>query len=101
MSGYVLGVDADRDLDDIWDYISRDDIEAANRWITKLFDVFEALGQNPSMGHSRPDLTSYPVLFWPVGAYLIIYLARRRPIEIVAVTQGSRDIPALLGRRVH
>ena len=49
----------------------------------------------PGMGHRREDLTSYPVLFWPVGAYLIIYRAERQPIEIVAVTQGSRDIPAL------
>ena len=35
------------------------------------------------------------------GAYLIIYSAERRPIEIVAVTQGSRDIPAFLSRRIH
>ena len=50
------------------------------------------------MGHRREDLTDHPVLFRPVGAYLIIYRAERRPIEIVAVTQGSRDIPAFLNR---
>jgi len=33
-----------------------------------------------------------------VGAYLIIYRADRKPIEIVAVTQGGRDIPAFLHR---
>jgi hypothetical protein len=27
------------------------------------------------MGHKREDLTAYAVLFWPVGAYLIIYRA--------------------------
>jgi len=53
------------------------------------------------MGQKREDLTTYTVLFWPVGAYLIIYRAGRRPIEIVAVTQGSRDIPASLRRRVR
>ena len=53
------------------------------------------------MGHRREDLTRYPVLFWPVGAYLIIYRAERPPIEIVAVTQGSRDIPAFLSHRVR
>jgi plasmid stabilization system protein ParE len=67
----------------------------------KLFDAFEALGQTPGMGHRRDDLTTYPVLFWPVGAYLIIYRAERRPAEIVAVTQGSRDIPAFLRRRIR
>lgn len=100
MNGYVLSVDADLDLDEVWEYIAADHIEAADRWIGKLFDAFEALGRTPGMGHKREDLTSCPVLFWPVGAYLIIYRGDRRPIEIVAVTQGSRDIPAFLRRRV-
>jgi len=100
VSGYVLGPDADFDLDAIWEYIAADNIAAADRWIAKLFDAFEALGQTPGIGHRREDLTPFAVLFWPVGAYLIIYRAERRPIEIVAVTQGSRDIPAFLSRRV-
>ena len=70
MSGYVLGVDADFDLDDIREYIAADNIDAADRWIQKLFDTFEALGRTPGMGHRREDLTPYPALFWPVGAYL-------------------------------
>ena len=101
MSGYILSADADFDLDSVWEYIAADSIDAADRWIEKLFDAFEALGQTPGMGHKREDLTPYPVLFWPVGAYLIIYRAARRPIEIVAVTQGSRDIPAFLHRRMR
>jgi plasmid stabilization system protein ParE len=96
VSGYVLSVDAGFDLDRIWEYIAADNIEGADRWIEKLFDAFEALGRTPGMGHHRDDITSYPVLFWPVGAYLIIYRAQRQPIEIVAVTQGSRDIPTFL-----
>ena len=101
MSDYILSTTAEFDLDEIWEYIAADNIDAADRWIGKLFDAFEALGQMPGMGHRREDLTTYPVLFWPVGAYLIIYRAERRPIEIVAVTQGSRDIPAFLNRRIR
>jgi len=56
---------------------------------------------NSRIGHRREDLTFYPVLIWPVGSYLIIYRAERRPLDIVAVTQGSRDIPAFLSRRIH
>ena len=100
MSAYTLSADADLDLDEIWEYIAADNLDAADLWIGKLFDAFVALGQTPGMGHRREDLTPYPVLFWPVGAYLIIYRADRRPIEIAAVTQGSRDIPAFLSRRV-
>jgi plasmid stabilization system protein ParE len=55
----------------------------------------------PGLGHRREDLTTYPVLFWPVGAYLIICRVEHPSVEIVAVTQGSRDIPAFLSRRVR
>jgi antitoxin ParD1/3/4 len=100
VTDYILSVGADFDLDDIWEYIAGDNIDAADRWIAKLFDAFEALGRTPGVGHKREDLTHHPVLFWPVGAYLIIYRAERTPVEIVAVTQGSRDIPAFLSRHI-
>lgn len=100
MSGYVLAADADIDLDSIGEFIAQDDIEAADHWIAKLFTAFDALARSPGMGHPRTDLTPYPVLFWPVGADLIIYRAERRPIEIVAVTRGARDIPAFMHRRM-
>jgi plasmid stabilization system protein ParE len=40
---YVLSVDAELDLDEIWDFIAQDSIEAADRWIEKLFDAFGSL----------------------------------------------------------
>jgi len=52
VSGYILGVDADIHLDDIWEYIAADNIDAADRWIDKLFNAFEALGQ--SSRHRTP-----------------------------------------------
>jgi plasmid stabilization system protein ParE len=99
LTHYILSEDADRDLDGIWDYIAEDSIDAADQWTGKLFDAFDAIGNTPGIGLKREDLTTYPVLFWPVGAYLVIYRATSRPVEIVAVTQGARDIPAFLHRR--
>jgi antitoxin ParD1/3/4/toxin ParE1/3/4 len=97
---YILSEDADLDLDCIWDYIARDSVDAADRWIGKLFAAFDVIGDTPGIGHKREDLTALPVLFWPVGAYLIIYRATSLPVEIVAVTQGGRDIPAFLQNRL-
>jgi plasmid stabilization system protein ParE len=59
----------------------------------------DAIGNTPGIGHKGEDLTAYRVLFWPVGAYLVIYRATSRPVEIVAVTEGARDIPAFLHHR--
>jgi plasmid stabilization system protein ParE len=62
MNRYVLSVAAELDLDEIWDYIAQDNLDAADRWITKLFDAFKALAQAPGMGHKREDLTAFPIL---------------------------------------
>jgi plasmid stabilization system protein ParE len=99
MKNYILGAGAELDLDEIWEYIALDSIDAADRWLGKLFDSFEALSQNPWMGHKREDLTAYPILFWPVGAYLVLYRDQKEFIEIVAVIQGARDIPLFLRQR--
>ena len=101
MKHYVLSTGAELDLDEIWEFIATDNIRAADRWIGKLFDAFDALAQNLGMGHKREDLTAYPILFWPVGAYLVLYRAQKEFIEIVAVTQGARDIPSFLHQRIQ
>jgi plasmid stabilization system protein ParE len=99
MKGYVLSVDAELDLDEIWEFIAQDKIDAADRWIGRLFEAFEAIANAPGIGHTRKDLTEYPILFWPVSAYLILYRTRVDGVEIVAVTQGARDIPSFLHQR--
>lgn len=100
MNEYVLSSGAQLDLDDIWEFIAEDNIRAADRWIEKLFDAFDALARNSVMGHKREDLTAHPILFWPVGAYLILYRVQSERVEIVAVTQGARDIPTFLRQRL-
>lgn len=99
MSRYVISSEARADLNEIWEYIAQDNFDAADGWIHKLRNSIESLACTPGMGHTRKDLTDSPVLFWPVGAYLIIYRLRDTYIEVVAVTQGARDIPSFLNER--
>ena len=96
MSGYVLSRDAELDLQELWEHIAEDSVEAADRLVAKLFDAFETLAHNPAIGHKRTDLTSHPVLFWPVGNYLVIYRQKRGRVQIVAVVHGARHIPRFL-----
>ena len=99
MKSYILGSGVEFDLASIWDYIAQDDMDAADRWVSKLYDAFELIANNPGIGHSQRDLTLHPVLFWPVEAYLIIYRVQADLMEVVAVTQGSREIPSFLRGR--
>jgi antitoxin ParD1/3/4/toxin ParE1/3/4 len=99
MSRYVVSAEAKTDLAEIWEYIAQDNLDAADRWIARLREAFDSLARAPGIGHKREDLTGFPVLFWPVGEYMVIYRAQTGHIEIVAVTQGARDIPSFLQQR--
>jgi toxin ParE1/3/4 len=84
---------ADRDLDLIWDYIAADSTGAANREIDRIGDVFEMLVQNPLAGRERPDLRR-DLRSFPVGNYVIFYVALSDGVEVVRVMSGRQDIGA-------
>ena len=51
------------------------------------------------MGHKREDLTKQHVLFWPVHSYLVIYQTKSKPLLIVAVLHGKRNVKKILKDR--
>ena len=70
MTSYILAPEALQDLQDIWDYIATENLDAADRVIDTLFAAFEQLAALPGLGHRREDLTNRPLRFWTVDAYL-------------------------------
>ncbi len=98
MSDFILAPAARGDLREIWDYYASEiqNVEVADRIRDELFAVFDELAKTPGMGHYRSDLVTEPLRFWRVRDYLIIYRSERRPIEIVRVLHGKRDVQALL-----
>jgi plasmid stabilization system protein ParE len=90
MKRFKLSPEAAQDIREIWAYIAAD-----RRVRLQILDACQRVARNPGIGHSREDLTDKPVLFWPTGSYLIVYAARK-PVEIVRVLHGARDIPSLL-----
>lgn len=99
MNTFVLGREAEADINDLWDYVADDSVDAADRIVAALFDAFEELAQFPAMGHKREDVTTLAVRFWPVGNYLIVYRPESDPIQVVAVVHGKRDVPSFLRQR--
>jgi plasmid stabilization system protein ParE len=96
MSQFILSSLASRDLDETWEYIAADNIDAADRWVSEIEKALRLLADRPALGHTRKDLTRRPVLFWSAGRYLIIYRADRQPIEVVRIVSAYRDISRLL-----
>lgn len=96
MYDFVLTPEALDDLIGIQDYIAQDNPNAASRVIDECFESFAKLAESPFIGHKREDLTSHEVRFWSLYSYVIIYDANTRPLSIVRVLSGYRDIASLL-----
>src|SRR2546422_662247 len=73
MSGFVLHPDALTDLNEIWEYIAADNLDAADRVLEEIHEAIRALVPYPQTGHRRSDLTSRPLRFHPLRDFLIVY----------------------------
>jgi len=96
MANYKLVSRAKFDLDEIWAYIARDNVEAAIQVEDDLRRAFVILGDNPFIGHLRADLTKKSLRFWNIHSYLIIYNPDTKPIEILRILSSYRDIPNII-----
>ena len=82
---------ADADLDDVWLYVARDSITAADRLTDRLIEVAKPLRDFPDMGGARDEL-SPGLRAVRVGPYLMFYRRRVDGVTIERILHGSRDI---------
>jgi len=102
MSGFVLHPEALVDLNEIWEFIAADNLEAADRVLEEICEVIDSLVAFPRMGHIREDLASRPLRFHRVRDFLIAYAPDEDPLVILAILHGRRNprvIAALLRGR--
>jgi antitoxin ParD1/3/4/toxin ParE1/3/4 len=93
---FILSPEALEDLDQFWDYIATDNAESADRVLSRLRNEIRKVAHSPGIGHFREDLAGRRLLFWSVFSYLIIYDASERPIRIVRVLHGARNVKRIL-----
>jgi len=79
------------DLDEIWDFIAQDSLDAADKVIADILASIDAMVTFPNQGHQRPDLTSRPLRFMLVRDYLIAYAPEEKPLWVTAVLHGRRS----------
>jgi len=96
MADLFYSPEARRDLLAIWEFIAQGDLDAADRVEREIEQAIILLSSHPELGHVRRDLTSKPVRFWPIYSYLIVYDPAPRPLEVVRILSGYRDIASLL-----
>ena len=95
MSGFVLHPEAAKDIDEIWQYIAADNLNAADRILEQIYEAIRSLVTFPHQGHRRADLTSKPLRFHSLRDYVIAYVPDKKPRAIIAVLHGRRNPHAI------
>ena len=88
-------IQADQDAYDIWEYISADSRQAADRLIRRLDATYRAIAESPDIGRVRPEL-SVGIRSLPQGAYAIFYRHDELTLTIVRVLSSYRDVTSEL-----
>jgi len=103
MSGYAFHPDAFADLDEIWEYIAQDNVDAADRVLADIHSTLTTLAESPQIGHRRQDLTTRPLRFHVArDEYVIANAPAEEPLWVLAVFHGRRNprlIAAVLRNR--
>lgn len=85
---------SETDMDDIWDYIAHDSIDAADRFIDQIHEKCRLLAETPGMGRKRSELVE-GVRSFPLGNYLIFYHTQDDTTFIDRVLSGYRNLSVL------
>lgn len=80
-----------KDYFEIFFYIARDNIDAAERTLRRFDEKIELIASMPGIGTDRAELRS-GVRSYPVGNYLIFYRVIDGGIEVLRVIHGARDL---------
>jgi antitoxin ParD1/3/4 len=98
---FILAPEAVRDLAQIWRYVkSESGIETADRVESVIRGKLVYLAGFPQAGHWRRDITDVPVRFFSVYSYLIVYRPETKPLQVVSILHGGRDVQAILSKRL-
>jgi len=96
--------DAARDLEDIYDYIERHDVQGkADYVLDQIENAFNSLTENPHRGTYPRELSAigiqeYREIFFK--PYRLVYRVLDRNVYVVLIADGRRDMQTLLQHRL-
>jgi len=97
--GYVVRPKADRDIDDLADYIAEHgSLDTALLFLSEVYETFALIASQPAMGwhckvkHPQMKTARTFRVSERFADYLIFYQPYEDRIEIVRVLHGSRDL---------
>jgi len=92
-----LSRSAETDLIEIWVYVAKDSVDAADRLIAKIQRQCQVLADAPGAGRRRDDVLP-GIRSFPVGRYVLFYRQADDGIEVARVLSGYRDLRRIFRR---
>ncbi|MEJ0025161.1 MAG: type II toxin-antitoxin system RelE/ParE family toxin [Rhizomicrobium sp.] len=83
---------AERDLDEVWEYIAADSVDTADRIVERLRSISDLLTEHPHIGRSG-RITDTRELVVTGTPYILIYRVGPDRIDIAYVLHGARKWP--------
>jgi toxin ParE1/3/4 len=97
MRGVLYSPEAALDLREIWQFIARDSLVAADRVTDEIREHVALLATMPGIGHERADVPkAYRVS--SVYSYLIIYRYDDSSLTVIRIVHGARRLRPLFRR---
>jgi toxin ParE1/3/4 len=95
MARIVRSFPARDDLQQIWAYVAKDSIAAADRLIDRFEHDLAIVARNPLMGQSV-DFLRAGLRQFTIGNYVVFYEPIEGGIRVVRVLHGARKLDELL-----
>ncbi|MDE2988708.1 MAG: type II toxin-antitoxin system RelE/ParE family toxin [Chloroflexota bacterium] len=96
--------DAERDLEDIFDYVEQRDTQAqANQLLEEIAQVVGSLSQFPNRGRVQSELLDHGIDRYRETihkSYRIIYEVKDEVVYVLLISDGRREMQDLLFQRV-
>jgi plasmid stabilization system protein ParE len=96
---FVLTPTAKDDLGHILGDLAEDSPDAADRLRERFYEGFLTLGRAPGIGHYHDELLSRKYRFWNLDPYVVVYVWEAKPLQVVSIVHGVRDLAAFFARR--
>ncbi len=91
-NGYHLRALAQADLESIWLFTCEQwGVNQADSYLEALFQRFDWLGENSTLGKPRDDIKQGYFCF-PEGMHLIFYTVKNKQVEIIGIPHQSMDV---------
>ena len=97
---FVLTPEAAADLREILLGIAEGRPATAERLRVEFLYTFQQLGRSPGIGHYREDLLDRHFRFSTFYSWVICYAWEPKPIQIIAVVHGARQLAAFFSSRL-